>query len=80
MIRLQKNIHEKQEEQILQSAKTLDLKRREFEQQRITQMEKENQFYSLLGNADKILEEKNDYDNAIIEYRKAIELLNNMES
>ncbi|MHA1466631.1 MAG: hypothetical protein ACTSP6_00955 [Promethearchaeota archaeon] len=80
LIRLQKDIHEKQEEQIFQSAKTLDLKRREFEQQRITQIEKENQFYSLIENADKILEEKNDYDNAIIEYRKAIVLLKNMGS
>jgi hypothetical protein len=80
LIRLQKDIHEKQEEQIFQSAKTLDLKRREFEQQRIEHIEKEKQFYSLLENADNILEEKNDYDNAIIEYRKAINLLNNMGS
>ena len=80
LIRLQKNIHEKQEEQIFQSAKTLNLKRREFEQQKIAQVEKENQFYSLLENADNILEEKNDYDNAIIEYRKALVLLKNMGS
>ncbi len=78
--KLQKTIHEKQKEQFIQTAQDLELKRKEFERKRAEEIEKEKRFFAVLNEADQILEEKNDYDNAILKYQKALEILKNLES
>jgi hypothetical protein len=78
--KLQKTIFEKQKEQFIQTAQNMELRRREFDQKRIKEIEKEKQFNAILKNADKILQEENDYDGALIEYQKAIEILKDLGS
>jgi hypothetical protein len=76
--KFQKIILEKQKEVHELTPKEIDLKRKEFEQERLMQSKKEEQFYYILDRADKILMQEKNYDNTIIEYEKAIDLLKNM--
>jgi len=72
---LQDKIFLKEREEIVQTAKELEQKRLQFEQKRRKETRKENEFFTTLDNADKILKENNDFDKAIVEYQKALELL-----
>ncbi len=72
---LQDKIFLKEREEIVQTAKELEQKRLQFEQKRRKETRKENEFFTTLDNADNILKERNDFNKAIIEYQKALELL-----
>ncbi len=78
--KLQKTIHEKQKEQFIATAQDFGLRRIEFERERAEEIVKEKQFFAVLNEADQILEEENDYDNAIIKYQEALEILKNLGS
>ncbi len=71
---LQKTIQQGQKEQFMQSAQELELKRREFEAQKMQEAEREKEFFTLLNNADKYLQEIK-YENALTEYQKALDTL-----
>jgi len=72
---LQDKIFLKEREEIVQTAKELEQKRLQFEQKRRKETRKENEFFTTLDKADKILKENNDFDKAVVEYQKALELL-----
>ena len=72
---LQDKIFLKEREEIVQTAKEIEQKRLQFEQKRRKETRKENEFFTTLDNADKILKENNDFNKAIVEYQKALELL-----
>jgi len=72
---LQDKIFLKEREEVIQTAKELEQKRLQFEQKRRKEARKENEFFTTLDNADKILKENNDLNKAIVEYQKALELL-----
>ncbi len=72
---LQDKIFLKEREEIVQTAKELEQKRLQFEQKRRKETRKENEFFTTLDNADKILKETNDFNKSIVEYQKALELL-----
>ncbi|MHA2393150.1 MAG: hypothetical protein ACXAEX_14515, partial [Promethearchaeota archaeon] len=74
LISLQESISKKQEEQLIENAKELEFRKRQFEEQRNRAAEKEKNFFSLLGNADHILQTKN-YEEAINEYQKALKFI-----
>ncbi len=76
--KLQETIHKKQRETFVQSAQEFELRKRDFELEKLKQSEKEEQFFYLLENADKILQEERDYDKAIYEYERALEMLKNL--
>lgn len=75
LIKLQESISLKQQEQLLQSTKDLELRRRELEEKRKEKQKKENEFFTILERADKILQEEKDFDKAISEYQNALEML-----
>lgn len=71
---IQRSIYRKQQEQIFQSAKELDLRRRQFEEKREDETKKEKHFFTILSNADGILQSRN-YEEAINEYQNALKLI-----
>jgi len=73
--RLQDKIFLKEREEIVQTARELEQKRLQFEQKRRKETRKESEFFTTLDNADKILKENNDFNKAVVEYQKALELL-----
>ena len=72
---LQDKIFLKEREEIVQTAKEIEQKKLQFEQKRRKETRKENEFFTTLDNADKILKENNDFNKAVVEYQKALELL-----
>ena len=74
---LQESLYMKQREKIFQSAKDLDIKKKEYEEKRKGELKKERDLFSTLDNADYILKEKN-FDTALKEYHKALELLEDL--
>ena len=72
---LQDKIFLKEREEIVQTARELEQKRLQFEQKRRNETRKENEFFTTLDNADKILKENSDFNKAVVEYQKALELL-----
>ncbi|MFX1452710.1 MAG: hypothetical protein ACFFCM_17865, partial [Promethearchaeota archaeon] len=76
--KLQETIHKKQKETFVQTAQDFELRRREFEEEKLKQAEREEQFFYLLNNADKILEGERDYDKAIYEYERALKMLKSL--
>jgi len=76
---LQDSIYKKQKEQIVQSAKELDTKRKGFEAKRSDEVLKEENLFIILDKADEILKEKN-FDDAIKEYNQALEILTDLGS
>ncbi len=76
---LQDSIYKKQKEQVTQSAKELDTKRKEFEVKRSDEVLKEEKLFIFLDKADEILKAKN-FDDAIKEYNKALEILTELGS
>ena len=77
---LQKTIYEKQKEKFVQTAQEFELRRRDFEREKLNQTQKEKLFFNLLDNADKILQEEADYDKSISQYQKALEMLKDLGS
>ena len=75
LMKLQESISLKQQEQLLQSTQDLELRRKELEQKRKEKEKKENEFFTILERADKILQEEKDFDKAINEYQNALEKL-----
>ncbi|MFX1375606.1 MAG: hypothetical protein ACFFA0_07325 [Promethearchaeota archaeon] len=71
---LQNSIYRKQEEKFQQSVKDLESRRQKFEEKRETEAKTEKDFFTILGNADNILQSKN-YEEAINEYEKALKLI-----
>ncbi len=76
---LQDSISKKQKEQIVESAKELDTKRREFEVKRSDEVKKEEDLFTVLDKADEILKNKK-FDEAIDEYNKALSILKDLGS
>ncbi len=74
---LQDSIHMKQREQIFQSAKEIEVKKERYEDKRKGEIRKEREFFSILENADRILEDKN-YDGAIKEYQNGLKILEDL--
>ncbi|MFX0041827.1 MAG: hypothetical protein ACFE8L_02845 [Candidatus Hodarchaeota archaeon] len=78
LMKLQESISLKQQEQLLQSTHDLESRRRELEEKRKETEKKENEFFTILERADKILQEEKDFDKAISEYQHALETLKEM--
>ncbi|MFW9900728.1 MAG: hypothetical protein ACFFDY_05505, partial [Candidatus Thorarchaeota archaeon] len=76
---LQDSISKKRKDQIFESAKELDAKRREFEAKRGDEVEKEKDLFTVLDKADEILKSKK-FDDAINEYKKALPILKDLGS
>ena len=76
---LQKMIQEKQRDEFVETAQESRLRRREFEKIRQEKLQKEQQFFTILDEADKLVQGSK-YDNAISEYRNALEMLKTMGS
>ena len=74
---LQESIYKKQREQMLLSAKEIDSRKRQYEEKRSEETKREKIFFNILSNADTILQERK-YDEAIIEYQKALKLIEQM--
>ncbi|MFX1296763.1 MAG: hypothetical protein ACFFD2_18145, partial [Promethearchaeota archaeon] len=75
---LQETIYKKQKEKVVQTAQDFEMHKRSFEQEKVRQAKMEEQFFSYLDNADKILQEEKNYDQAINEYQKALEMLQSL--
>jgi hypothetical protein len=75
---LQKTIYEKQKEKFVQTAQEFELRRRDFEQEKLVQSQKEKHFFKLLDDADKILQEEADYNKSISQYEKALGMLKDL--
>ena len=75
--KFEKMIQEAQKEEVIKVSQDLELKSQEFERIRLEEKKSENQFYSILDNADKFLR-GNNYDNALNEYKRALDFLKKM--
>ena len=71
---LQDSIYKKQKEEVVESAKELDIKRKEYEEKRKEEEKKEQNLFKTLDKADKMLKEKN-FDDAINKYQEALSFL-----
>ncbi|MFX1488607.1 MAG: hypothetical protein ACFFBI_05630, partial [Promethearchaeota archaeon] len=76
---LQESIYKKQKEVIQKPKNEIEQRKRQFEEKKEEQAKKEKNFFTLLTNADKILQEKK-YDKAIDEYQKALKILEDLGS
>ncbi|MFX1522611.1 MAG: hypothetical protein ACFFCC_03790 [Promethearchaeota archaeon] len=76
---LQEAIYRKQKEQIIQTAKEIDSRKKQFEERRNEELKREKYFFNILASADTLLQEKK-YDDAIGEYHEALKLLEQMGS
>ncbi len=74
---LSKSIQEKKRDSALQAAQKVKLSRKKFDQKRLEQLKIEKQFFALVRNADRNLHSGN-YNEAIDEYQKAIQLVRNL--
>jgi len=74
---LQESIYRKQQEQITQSAKEIDSRKRLYEEKRSGEVKNEKELFIVLSNADTILQAKH-YDEAINEYKEALKLIENL--
>jgi hypothetical protein len=75
---LQDKIYLKEREEIIQTARELDQKRLEYEKKRREEAKREEQFFTILESADKLLKENRDYSEAIKKYSEALNLLTNL--
>ena len=76
--KLQETIYKKKKEKIVQTAQEFEIRKKDFEQEKLKQAEREEQFFNLLDNADKILQEEKNYDKAVNEYEKALGMLKDL--
>jgi len=76
--KLQETIYKKQKETFVHSAQEFEIRKREFEREKLNQAEREGQFFYILENADKILQDDKDYDKAIYEYERALKMLKSL--
>ncbi|MFX0022356.1 MAG: hypothetical protein ACFE9S_08505 [Candidatus Hermodarchaeota archaeon] len=74
---LQDSIQQKQKVQLIESAKELDKKRRDYEEEKRKQRQKEDALFKILDRADDILKEKN-FDEAINIYNEALPILTDL--
>ena len=72
---LQDTIYLKEREEIIQTARELDQKRLEHEQKRREEARREEQFFTVLDEADKLLKENRDFSEATKKYTTALDLL-----
>ncbi|NVM18550.1 MAG: hypothetical protein HWN80_12615 [Candidatus Lokiarchaeota archaeon] len=72
---LQDIIYLKEREEIIQTARELDQKRLEHEQKRREEVRREEHFFSVLDEADKLLKENRDFSEASKKYTVALDLL-----
>ncbi|MFX1288091.1 MAG: hypothetical protein ACFFFY_06000 [Promethearchaeota archaeon] len=72
---LQDIIYLKEREEIIQSAKELEQKRLEYERKRNEELRREEQFFGVLDEADKLLKENRSFSEAINKYTEALDLL-----
>ena len=77
LFKLQESIYLKEREQVMQSIKDLESKREYIELKTRDDAQKEKSLFTVLEKADEILKEKN-YDGAIDEYKKALEILKDL--
>ncbi len=75
---LQDIIYLKEREEIIQTAKELDQKRLEYERKRKEEVRREEQFFTVLDSADRLLKEDRAFSEAIKRYSEALELLTNL--
>jgi len=72
---IQDTFYVKEREEIVQSAKDAEVRRKDYETKRKLQLEKEKEFFGFLDKADDALQNKHDFDKALIEYQNALGLL-----
>ncbi|MFX1529213.1 MAG: hypothetical protein ACFFB4_16690 [Promethearchaeota archaeon] len=73
--KIQDTFYVKKREEIIQSAKEEELRRKDYEQKRKIQLAKEADFFTFLDKADNSLQKQHDFDSALIEYQNALEVL-----
>jgi tetratricopeptide (TPR) repeat protein len=74
---LQDSIYRKQQDQITQSAKEIDSRKRLYEEKRSSEAKKEKELFNILSSADTNLQAKY-YDNAIVEYKEALKVIESL--
>ncbi|MFX0074375.1 MAG: hypothetical protein ACFE96_02960 [Candidatus Hermodarchaeota archaeon] len=75
---LQDTIYLKEREEIIQNARELDQQRLEFEKKRREEARREEQFFTILDEADRLLKQDRAFSEAIIKYNEALGLLTNL--
>ena len=78
--KIQNTVFMKEVDQYIESSRELESKRVIYEREKREQEEKEREFFDVLEKADKILQEKKDFNTAIKEYHVALELLGDLGS
>ncbi|MFX1498713.1 MAG: hypothetical protein ACFFBH_14410 [Promethearchaeota archaeon] len=73
--KIQDSFYVKEREEIVQTAKEQEIRRKEYEQKRSKQIIKEKDFFTFLDKADDALQKKRDFDTALTEYQNALETL-----
>ncbi|MHA2008120.1 MAG: hypothetical protein ACXABO_20415 [Promethearchaeota archaeon] len=74
---LQESIYRKQKEQILESAKELELRKTQFEEKREDSAQKEKNLFTVLSGADTLLQERQ-FEKAVNMYQQALKLVENL--
>ncbi len=72
---LQDTIYFKEKDEIIETARELDKRRLEYEQKRKQNLRKEEKLFTILDDADRILQEESDYNKAINRYTEALRYL-----
>ncbi|MBY8987484.1 MAG: hypothetical protein KGD61_03435, partial [Candidatus Lokiarchaeota archaeon] len=75
---LQATIYLKERDEIIQTARELDQKRLEYEQKRREESRREEHFFTVLDEADKLLKENRDYSKATKKYTEALDLISKL--
>ena len=73
--KLQDTIYLKEREEIIQTARELDQKRLEYEIKRKEEVRREEHFFTVLDEADKLLKENRAFSEATTKYTEALDLL-----
>jgi hypothetical protein len=77
---LQDSIFVRQREEFVQTAREIERRRQEYEKEKRETKQKEDIFFSKLGEADAVLKEGKDLETAVIKYQDALEHLKNLGS
>jgi len=73
--KIQENIYSKEREDLETTNKELEERRLKYESQRKQEEKQEHEFLKILEDADDILQNKREFDNAILKYQKALDFL-----
>ncbi|MHA1671585.1 MAG: hypothetical protein ACTSV5_13585 [Promethearchaeota archaeon] len=73
--KIQETIYSKEREDLKKTNKELEERRLKYEKKRRQEQHQEKEFLKILEDADDILQNKRDFDNAILKYQQALDFL-----